>query len=547
MMVKVMSLVIVMTFFISGLTSALADTTIPYDYHVNKTCIGQNCCIQSRDFNSNVMVNCRLKNMTHLDLDQLVPCPEIVYSLDISKNRLTNIEDAAFFRYRRLVKLDISYNALLTWNTSDITNQLPSLSELDVTGNPSWSPGQHIRDLPNITVIKGIASYTIPHLKHCIRCDLHKRESIVQGTGARVASTTYVCFEVEFSFVDNFTAIWGSKFSIKCQDHKSDSPLCDPTRQSHLGSLYYFIKLIDLCYQKLKWVIHNIVIGLVAMVINAIVITTILLSPSLRKNIDMLLIWQLSVADFLQGLYLVILASLYCSMSSSEYHDLKSSFYCESLSVLIQVAWCVGMTAGFLVTVDRYICVVYIMKPNVRISLTNAKVLIIIMWVIAIIVSSLPFALKIRPFFFDYSCASPRFPNGEYYTSYIGYVGAIVYVSSYILYIRIFYEVRKASLDVGIQREGRLAKRIMFVISSNVVFLLVPSVAGQFLTINNTENWVLKLIYWNAVVLSCFGINSCLNPLLYPFRCQRFTTELKRLLGFRKKIVGISKTNREAN
>lgn len=445
-----------------------------------------------------------------------------------------------------LISRDISYNTLLTWNTSDIIKQLPSLSELDVTGNPSWLPEQHIRDLPNITVIKGIASYAIPHLKHCIHCDLHKRESIVQVTGATVASTTHVCFKVVFSFVHNFTAVWGSTFSVTCQDSESDTDdtlICDPPRHPHLGSSHYNIELIDLCFQKLnKWVLHNIPIGLVAMVINAIVMTTIILSPSLKKSIDMLFIWQLSMGDFLQGLYLVILASSYRSMSSSEYHELRSSSYCEILSTLLEVAWCLGMSAGFLVTVDRYICVVYSMEPNIRIRLIHAKVLIIIIWVSVIIISSLPFALKIRPFFFDYSCSSSTFPDGSYYSAYLGYVGAIFFITSYILYIRIFYEVRKASLNVGIQREWKLAKKIIFVISSNVVFLLIPSVAAQFLGKNSTENWVVKLIYWNAVVLSCFGINSCLNPLLYPFRCQRFTCELKRLLGFRKKVVGISKT-----
>jgi hypothetical protein len=215
------------------------------------------------------------------------------------------------------------------------------------------------------------------------------------------------------------------------------------------------------------------------------------------------------------------------------------SFYCDTLSVMFFVSGCLMVFAGFLVTVERYLCIVYSMKAGIRINLKIAKVLIISIWLFAFILGSLPLALQIKPFIFDYSCVSSRFTDGTYYLSFLGFVTIFVYLISYILYARIFYTVRKSSLNVGIQREGKLAKRIIIVISSNLFFLLVPNIAGQLLTIDNIKNWITKLVYWNAVVLSCFGINSCLNPFLYAFRSERSRSESKRPLKCRQMWLGL--------
>lgn len=76
---QMLYVVVVITFFSIGLKSALVDTTKRNSYHVNRTWTGKSYCTQSRDLYSNVLVNCRLENITQLG--QLVPNPEIVYSL----------------------------------------------------------------------------------------------------------------------------------------------------------------------------------------------------------------------------------------------------------------------------------------------------------------------------------------------------------------------------------------------------------------------------------------------------------------------------------
>jgi hypothetical protein len=198
----------------------------------------------------------------------------------------------------------------------NITKQLPSLTELNITGNPAWLPGQHIRNLPNITVIHGISSYTMTYINHCIYCNLRKHADARQSTD--VLSITYVCFKIIVSFRNNFTAIWSSNFTTTCQVTESHIGICKQTRRINETSSHRSVDVTDLCFEELnKWALHNVPIGLVAMAINFVVMATIILSTSLKKNVDMLLIANLAIGDFLQGLYLVTLTATYRSMSSS--------------------------------------------------------------------------------------------------------------------------------------------------------------------------------------------------------------------------------------
>jgi phosphoglycerol transferase MdoB-like AlkP superfamily enzyme len=142
----------------------------------------------------------------------------------------------------------------------------------------------------------------------------------------------------------------------------------------------------------------------------------------------------------------------------------------------------------------------------------------------------LPVALRMKPPIYDYSCLNLNVGDGKFYVESLALVTITCYLISYVLYARIFYTVRKSSLNVGMQREGKLAKRIMVVISTNLFFLFVPMVAGQLLAMNITISWVAKMTCWNAILLSLLGINSCLNPLLYAFRIERFRSALKRRL-----------------
>jgi ABC-type spermidine/putrescine transport system permease subunit II len=97
---------------------------------------------------------------------------------------------------------------------------------------------------------------------------------------------------------------------------------------------------------------------------------------------------------------------------------------------------------------------------------------------------------------------------------------------------------------VGIQREGKLAKRVMVVVSTNLFFLLGPIIVWYPISFSQDQKvWIKERSYYNLLVVSCFGINSCLNPVLYAFRNELFRSELKRLLKCGQNVIGAANNN----
>lgn len=425
----------------------------------------------------------------------------------------------------------------------DIAKQLPSLTELNITGNPFWLPGQHIRDLPNLSFISGIASYTLPYDNNqCFICHLHKKTGMRQRGNVDLVTVNLSCIKLVFYFEANFTAIWNPNFSVICKHIKFRQHYCKSLSFNRTASKIS-IEIIDFCFQAIQiWGLPNIPIGLVTMTLNFVVMATVVLTTSLFKKANMVLIASIALGDFLQGLWLVILTIVRYSMSSLEYLELKMPHLCYSLFALFLTAQSLSILASFIVTIERYLCIVYSTKPNIRITRRIAVVLLVFVWLFVFGLATTPAALQMTSGYGDYSCI--HFYNGNYiyFSHYFSYTMAIPYIISYILYARIFYTVRRSSLNAGIQREGKLAKRIITVISSNLLFILSPVLAGQILALNDVT-WRTKMICWNAVLLWFLGINSFFNPVLYAFRIEKFRRSLKRLMKKKRNEVGAAVSN----
>jgi hypothetical protein len=302
-----------------------------------------------------------------------------------------------------------------------------------------------------------------------------------------------------------------------------------------------------MCWQEInRWSLFEIPIGLVAMVINFTVMITVISSARLRKNVAMFFITNMAMGDFLQGLFLVSLTATRRTMSASKFYELaiSQSYVCSSLLTLFIISQCLSVLVGFLVVLERYLCIVYSMNPDIRISKSIAKLLMIGVWLLTLIAVSLPFVFKMKLTGDDYSCINVRTSDGDILINYLGMGGVAVYGLSYILYAHIFKTVKQSSQNVGIQREGKLAKRIMLVISTNLFFFLAPTmIIYLFVNYKTVSNRVHLYVVWNTVGCFSVGINSCLNPLIYAFRNDKFRNQLKKLLKCRRSVLVASANN----
>ena len=66
--------------------------------------------------------------------------------INISHNKLTEVDPGTFYHVPRLEVLDLSYNNLKTLPWDNISQQLPSLEVLDLTGNP-WNCSCEMKDI----------------------------------------------------------------------------------------------------------------------------------------------------------------------------------------------------------------------------------------------------------------------------------------------------------------------------------------------------------------------------------------------------------------
>lgn len=442
---------------------------------------------------------------------------------------------------------DLSFNSLHTWDTINITRQLQSLTELDVTSNPRWLTGRRITRLPRLALIKGVVSFKFLSSLSCLRCSLVKDSSRFQYD-IDVKPVKISCFQYINFIPHNYSSIWGGNYSIFCQE-ASNANVCQQTNHTVTTHSYYSANNLDVCWREIKkWTLPSIPIGLVAMVINCVVMVTVFCSKRFRNNVAMLFISQMATGDFLMGLFLVSLTASRRLVSRSEFFDLALSqnSLCGSLLAVFVMAQFLSIIVGFLVVLERYLCIVYSMNPLVRITKDVAYLLMIGVWFITISVCVLPLALKMKLTIGDYSCVNAQTSDGSYFVHYPAILAIAIYTLSHLLYARIFYTVKKSNQSLSIQRDGKLAKRIAMITFSNFLIYLFPMIVYLFSDFEGAEVGsapASRYILWNSLGYFYLGINSCLNPLFYALRNDRFQSELKRLLKYRRNVVGIAPVN----
>ncbi|XP_031566448.1 follicle-stimulating hormone receptor-like [Actinia tenebrosa] len=542
-----------------------SETCSAPDHHVNNSYYGNSSCIRMPTLDTGLLfVKCRLRQMR--DLGELLPHKNSVHTLDLFNNSIDGIEDDVFLSFDRLVTLnlshnrirhigkdafrgleslqilDLSFNLMQTWDTIDVTKHLSFLIQLDVTSNPLSSPITQIASLSNLTTFKGLVSYSDPIRRNCIWCSLIRNPYSSLDVNKSIFRFQINCSRYTILPRINLSAFWKLNFSVICQEVPLHAKLCSAFCSRPYPSSYYSVHISHLCLQEIiKWTLPNIPIGVIAIVTNSIVMLTVASSRALRKNVAMLLVCNMALGDFLLGLFLVILTVLRRTISNSEYIEmsLSAGFFCGSLLTLVITAQCLSVLVGFLVVIERYLCIVFSMNPGIRITKSIAKLLLTGIWFIIIIIVSLPFALHMYLVPDDYSCINYKSPESHStYVHYLQMVSIAISSCSYILYGHMFYTVRQSGLNVGIKRDVRMAKMILLVVSTNIFFSVAPT-AIVYWTVNleTVGSSVTRFAIWNTVGLLFYGVNSCLNPFLYAFRNDKVLFELKKLLRYKRNPV----------
>ena len=408
------------------------------------------------------------------------------------------------------------------------SKQLHRLEYLDMTRNINWTPTVSILSLPSLKFLRGARlndacsacclTKNIAHSKFGLS-NLRKgsfsigKEGDCRGTEYKVSNLTrvFATYGYLLSCIENEEKCYKSE-NVEIPFHR-----CWET-DNHIFNLLF-------------------VFGIVGLMLNAGVVLVTLTEPKLRKKAVMLIVTSLAVSDFIIETYSVSLASA----RKRPYTDFLNIMepFCHFAGFIWMVGIFVTITTSVLLTFERYLAIVYCMKPNVRMNSETALFFILISWLLAFTIALLPY-FDIGSYTGNTLCLplvpSRANPHSAKFSVGITAVGIFLYLTMIPLYIHIYVFVRRLGNRTGIKREGTVAKRITLLVGSNMIFFFLPVfIVFLYLTTNITKEMtpVEKEVLTGAAGTVLASVNSFINPLLYAYRNDRF----KRVLCHRLAIV----------
>lgn len=276
------------------------------------------------------------------------------------------------------------------------------------------------------------------------------------------------------------------------------------------------------------------ILGSIAMVLNITVLATVLTVESLRKSPPFLLVSHLGFCDTLIGIYSMGVA-LGHGVSIKEFKDWKE-IYCPVLRSIFIFAEVTGSLTALLMTTERYLAIVFCMKPAVRLGNKFIAAALAFAWIAGASSATVVQMLDKRNNQRDAQmCLITRntFKTSTIYASeLILLVLVFFYFVVVVLYLHIFIVVRRSARNMGVLRESRLAKRISAIVLSGFFFFAAPNFTTVWFIFrggNVFEDARLNktLIWWLPPV--CLVVNACLDPCLFAFRNEKFFRVLRRI------------------
>ena len=276
-----------------------------------------------------------------------------------------------------------------------------------------------------------------------------------------------------------------------------------------------------------------------------------------KNRVNSYLLTHLAVADFLMGVYMLLIAYKDRSWDGVYFrHDIswRASDLCTFAGVISTISSEVSVFTLTLITFDRLVCIAFTFKFR-RITMKHAVCLTTIIWIIGVMLAIVP--LMYEAYFYDYQqrshfygrspvclpfeLSSEKSSGWEYSTFVFLGLNGISFVFIVVAYLVIYRNATKARMAVRSTRSNQqsaLARRMLFIILTDFCCWF-PLIIISILALVNSLYDPKKQVYaWVAVFI--LPINSSINPLLYTFStsllCESLPTTTRKQL--RRNPVG---------
>ncbi|XP_078377085.1 uncharacterized protein LOC144660350 [Oculina patagonica] len=431
--------------------------------------------------------------------------------LSLRSNVLTSIEKASFFKTSNLTHLYLQDNKI-SYIQDGLFQALRQLKVLYLKNN-------HLKTFTSLT-FQGLHNLRIMHLQY----NLLVESKISQGV---------------FKDLTDLRELKIDKFILCCYAKKAIENLeCESVDQNKFSSCEDMMKypVIRACL----WLL-----GILAFCGNLFVLIWRTVDRD-DNRVQSIHLSNLAMADFLMGVYLLILAAL-DSMWKGEYfkHDVswRNSFACQFVGAISMLSSEVSVAMLTITTADRLICVVFALRIE-RLTVKAAYKICLCVWVVGIVISILPiigidyFHDKSREIgFFSQSAvclplqlSSERSAGWEYAVAIFIALNFCSFVFILVAYIAIYWTMVKLvgpSVASHMQQESAKVHRLFVIVLTDfccwmpVIIMSILSLTGNFDDLDG-------LVYvWVAVFV--LPLNSSVNPILYTLATSRVKSKLRSI------------------
>ena len=254
----------------------------------------------------------------------------------------------------------------------------------------------------------------------------------------------------------------------------------------------------------------NAPLVLVSIVSNALVLSAIIRTPSIRSR-QMIMLCSLAVSDILVGL---IAQPIYCTLLLTKDFDLYHA------STTMGYSLCgVSFLTITAITLDRFLALHYHMSYASLVTKRRVKYTLIIIWLFSLLIAGLHFL-------------SFRLQN-----SLVSIVTITCLIMCTFCYIRIYRIVRRHQFQINAQQQAaltsdaaknlniaRLRKSALntFVFYIALILCYFPIFVSLGLTALSFKDWQTEWEFANTAVF----LNSSINPFLYCWRLRELRKEV---------------------
>lgn len=426
-----------------------------------------------------------------------------------------------------------------------------------MNGNDDWIPSQRLLNLPMLKEVQGVT-----WSKHCSTCDLIKilkNETNLgddemgdneDDSGDGFSGEDEEDMTCYVSLKDFYYHHREVEYGVSARFVKQGySPQCFCDYNSECYNYDVIVPFLRQLYSiPRKLFLSQYALGGLIIVLNVIVLVVIITSKLLRNNISFILVGSVALSDLLIGVHGVAIAK---NNFFSESDDVKpraimdtDTSICTYMGMIFTVGQVTAVINSLMLTLERYLVIVYFQKCRGKMKKRTLIAVLSLVWIAAIIFASLPLlGVKTLKYHKWFQCTMP-FHTGNIIletsnvTLSISGIFVFLYLISLGLYVLIFCYARKSSVQFGIKREARLARKIAVLVSSNFILFTLPTVLllvyvysfSDVLHMAKSFSSMRSLfIVGGWLPVTCFNLNSLVNPFLYPFRHSRFKKEIRSL------------------